>query len=55
MKVKGMSMECVNIRIVLAYYGVSSLSQWFLKLLPNQALAAELAAKAWFDRSFKNH
>ena len=31
------------------------LSQWFLNLLPNQALAAELAAKASLDRKFKNH
>ena len=30
------------------------LSQWFLNLLPNQALAAELAAQAWFDGRFKN-
>ena len=27
----------------------------FLNLLSNQTLAAELAAKAWFDRRFKNH
>ena len=30
------------------------LSLWFLNLLPNQACAAELAAKAWFGKRFKN-
>ena len=34
---------------------VSTLSQWFLNILSNPALTARLAAKAWFDRSFKDH
>ena len=33
----------------------TSLSQWFLNLLSNQANAAKLAAFTWFDRRFKNH
>ena len=30
---------------------VCTMSQWFLDLLPSQALAAELAARTWFDRT----
>ena len=31
------------------------ISQWFLNLLPNQALAVKLTAKAWVGRRYTNH
>ena len=36
-------------------HDIGTQSQWFLKLLSNQTLGVELAAKAWLDRRFKNH